>query len=92
MNQTSELGEGKLSRACNKLFGMCNQTVKAEYDRKIETYPDENCETPSCSHSFKGSAKHNLLRVALAIGAVAATVTVLKMIIRACCALCCRGK
>lgn len=92
MNQTSELGEGKIAHVKDKLLGICRKTVKADYDIKIETFPDESCETPSCSHSFKGSMKHNLLRVTLAIGAAVAMVTLLKMIIGACCSLCCRKK
>lgn len=87
MSQTTDLGENKLSCGCQKLFGACRKTIKADYDVKIETYPDESCETPSCSHSFKGSMKHNMLRVALAVGACIAVASILKMIIGGCCSL-----
>ena len=87
MSQTSDTGENKLSCTCQKLFGACRKTVKADYDVKIETYPDESCEAPTCSHSFKGSMKHNMLRVALAVGACIAVASILKMIIGGCCSL-----
>ncbi|MGM9684381.1 MAG: hypothetical protein ACI3XQ_12360 [Eubacteriales bacterium] len=68
----------KVKKFCKALSEL---QLEKDYDITLSLYPDENTESPSCSHHFKGSSKHGLVKAILTVGAIG-------MIMSSVCALC----
>ena len=89
-NMNGEFTEGIVSKAkcganslCDKLFKMCDCVVKSDYDVTLRLLPDENSGEATCTHHFKGSMKHDVVKLltagAIAAGAVIGVIAIIHM-------------
>lgn len=70
MNNTSETMMCKAKKALKSLFGA---SIEKNYDLTLSLYPDGDTQNPSCSHHFKGSSRHSIVK-AVALGGVIAVI------------------
>ena len=92
MNEVSETVKNEVTEVCEKMSGISDYRIKADYDVTMRLVDKKSGEDGGCAHHFKGSINRNLLcTVALAaagLGMVGAVIC----LFHTCCKVCDRAK
>ncbi len=56
-----------LSEKCRSLFGL---QLRHKYDMSFWVYPDEQSDTPECTHRFTGDSRHHIWKIVALLGGI----------------------